>query len=104
MIARGEDARVLLCQKCTDRHTAGESLREGINVGFHSVVFERKPLAGSAQSRLNLVEYEQQALLITPIADAMKIIDSREVNAAFSLDHFEHDRAGLRASRRLQGV
>ena len=63
-----------------------------------------KRRAGAADAGLDLVEDEQQALFVAPVADALQVARGGHVDAALALDGLEQDGDGLVGGGRLDGV
>ena len=60
-----------------------------------------KQFTGSRQARLHFIEDQQDTLLVAKLTQLTDIVEVYFEHAAFSLDRFQHHRAGPAVNRRL---
>ena len=85
-----------------ERITRTDSFARRDDVGGDAGRFEREQFAGAAESRLHLVEQQQQAVLVAHLPNAHQHVVGKHANAAFALDWLEQDRGGLGSDRGAQ--
>ncbi len=84
------------------RESAAEALGQAHDVGLDAGVLDREPLAGAAESGLDLVDDQHRAALAADLLRGLQEVRRADVDAAFTLDHFEHDRGGLIGDRLVE--
>lgn len=83
---------------------AGQGLGQGDDVGLDLPVLMGIPGAGAAHARLHLVEDQQQIVLVGQFAQTFQVSGGGKIDAPFSLDRFQHDRAGFRVDQARRGI
>ena len=104
MLTGGEDRRLVLGQNSPDSHAAAQPLGQRHYIRFDPVLLVGEEAARAADSRLNFVQDEQYALLVTPGAHLGQVAIVREVDPTLALHRLYHDGAGALGGGRLDGA
>ena len=72
-----------------------EGLRRDHDVGVYSPMLHGEPFAGAAHAGLDLVGYEQDAVLLADLLDDPQVLGRRHYEAAFALNRLGDDRRYL---------
>ena len=79
------------------RHSAGDALRHGHDVGGDSEMLEAERGTATEDSGLNLVAHHKSTMLLGQIAHRLQEFLRARMHAAFALDALEHDGADIMA-------
>ena len=77
------------------RHTAGNALGGGDEVGHDALVVTGEPVAGPAEAGLHLVGDEEDVVLAAPIGQRRKETPRRGDETALALDRLDDDCGGV---------
>lgn len=91
-------------QHRAERETSPKTLGAGDNVGFDVSPFIGEELAGAPDAGLHLVEHQQQAVLVTELAQGSHGVKREHADAAITLHRLEQDGGGLGSDRRAHGI
>ena len=77
------------------RHSAGNTLRHGHDIGGYSEMLEAKRSTATEDSGLDLVAHHKSTMLLGKIAHRLQEFLRARMHAAFALDALEHDGADI---------
>src|SRR5208282_783466 len=99
---RNSGGEVFLGQECAERHSRGDRLGDGDDIGHNAEALEGEDVAGTAKAALDFVEDKSSLVLVGKrTARAQEIFGTLE-DAAFAKDGLQHDGAGVGIDRRVQ--
>ena len=101
VVAGAKHVAGVLAHEGADGHAAADGLRQRHHVGLDVELLVAKERAQPADARLNLVQNEQQAIFVTPLADGLEVALRGQDDAALALHGLQHDGAGARGGRSL---
>src|SRR5262249_19560242 len=105
MRADGHSLRGFCCCKTgADWKAAAKRFCERHDIRGSAAAFIREHLASARNTRLHLVEHEQQAMLIAQLAQATQECLCRDTHATFTLDRFDQDSRSLRTNGALDRI
>ena len=82
-------------QNRAHRQPTGDGFRQAQHIGGDTGMLDGKHLAGAAKTGLDFVDDQQSPLLRANLPGGLQIFVFSQVDAAFSLHHFQDDRRGI---------
>ena len=105
VIADGKSVRHVAARKHRgNRQAAAQAFRDGDDIGFKTVVFEREHLARSAHTGLNFVQHKQYASASAQRVSVDEVVVVGGAYRASALNYFQHNRADIAFERVFERV
>ncbi|GBD12970.1 hypothetical protein HRbin24_00991 [bacterium HR24] len=104
MVAGDEGSRLFPCQQRSDGETAAQALGQGHHVGRGVVELVGEEGAAAAQSRLHLVQHEEDARLAAPLPHLTQVVGRRNDDAVLALHRLQQHRRRALGSGAADGI